>query len=117
MTLRTLNYGNYGIFLSMGNAGFISSIVGGPEAVFQYLGEEVFPKILEEFEKGHEKLLCWTGPRWNELLGESLFALLQMQLPASFLARVSNFEANEREPTAARRALLLREMKDTPPTV
>ena len=28
ITLRTLNYGNYGIFLIMGNAGFISSGVG-----------------------------------------------------------------------------------------
>ena len=28
MTLRTLNYGNYGIFLSMGNAGFCPSTVG-----------------------------------------------------------------------------------------
>ena len=27
MTLRTLNYGNYGIFLIVGNAGFISSTV------------------------------------------------------------------------------------------
>ena len=27
MTLRTLNYGNYGIFPIMGNAGFISSTV------------------------------------------------------------------------------------------
>ena len=27
MTLRTLNYGNYGIFLNMDNAGFISSTV------------------------------------------------------------------------------------------
>ena len=27
MTLRTLNYGNYGIFLIMGNAGFIPSTV------------------------------------------------------------------------------------------
>ena len=25
ITSRTLNYGNYGIFLNMGNAGFISS--------------------------------------------------------------------------------------------
>ena len=37
MTLRTLNYGNYGIFLIMGNAGFISStalrraLCGSPE--------------------------------------------------------------------------------------
>ena len=29
--LRTLNYGNYGIFLIMGNAGFISSTVGVPK--------------------------------------------------------------------------------------
>ena len=28
MTLRTLNYGNYGIFLIMGNAGFCPSTVG-----------------------------------------------------------------------------------------
>ena len=27
MTLRTLNYGNHGIFFIMGNAGFISSTV------------------------------------------------------------------------------------------
>ena len=27
MTLRTLNYGNYGIFLSMGHAGFCPSTV------------------------------------------------------------------------------------------
>ena len=31
MTLRTLNYGNYGIFLIMGNAGFC------PSAVFGYV--------------------------------------------------------------------------------
>ena len=29
MTLRTLNYGNYGIFLIMGNAGFCPSTVSG----------------------------------------------------------------------------------------
>ena len=29
MTLRTLNYGNYGIFLIMGNAGFCPSTVWG----------------------------------------------------------------------------------------
>ena len=27
ITLRTLNYGNYGIFLILGNAGFIASTV------------------------------------------------------------------------------------------
>ena len=30
MTLRTLNYGNYGIFLIMGNAGFCPSTVVNP---------------------------------------------------------------------------------------
>ena len=29
MTLRTLNYGNFGIFLIMGNAGFCPSTVEG----------------------------------------------------------------------------------------
>ena len=37
MTLRTLNYGNYGIFLIMGNAGFISSILV-PFCDFLYSG-------------------------------------------------------------------------------
>ena len=32
MTLRTLNYGNYGIFLIMGNAGFCPSTVGRDSA-------------------------------------------------------------------------------------
>ena len=32
MTLMTLNYGNYGIFLIVGNAGFLSStVVKGPK--------------------------------------------------------------------------------------
>ena len=31
MTLRTLNYGNYGIFLIMGNAGFCPSAVTDPK--------------------------------------------------------------------------------------
>ena len=35
MTLRTLNYGNYGIFLIMGNAGFC------PSAVSSSVGLEV----------------------------------------------------------------------------
>ena len=35
MTLRTLDYGNYGLFLIMGNAGFISSAV---VPVFSLLG-------------------------------------------------------------------------------
>ena len=36
MTLRTLNYGNYGIFLIMGNAGFC------PSTVFGYMDPEAF---------------------------------------------------------------------------
>ena len=32
MTLRTLNYGNYGIFLTMGNAGFCPSTVVPPQS-------------------------------------------------------------------------------------
>ena len=34
MTLRTLNYGNYGIFLIMGNAGFCPSAVGNGMVCF-----------------------------------------------------------------------------------
>ena len=34
MTLRTLNYGNYGRFLIMGNAGFRPSTVGPPNGPF-----------------------------------------------------------------------------------
>ena len=33
MTLRTLNYGNYGIFLIMGNAGFCPSTVSYPASI------------------------------------------------------------------------------------
>ena len=32
MTLRTLNYGNYGIFLIMGNAGFCPSTVSSEQS-------------------------------------------------------------------------------------
>ena len=41
MTLRTLNYGNYGIFLIMGNAGFCPSTVPMP----------LFPSNLETEEQ------------------------------------------------------------------
>ena len=34
MTLRTLNYGNYGIFLIMGNAGFCPSTIGATRSVW-----------------------------------------------------------------------------------
>ena len=36
MTLRTLNYGNYGIFLIMGNAGFCPSTVGTEKSSFAH---------------------------------------------------------------------------------
>ena len=44
MTLRTLNYGNYGIFLIMGNAGFCPSTVWGLEQVER--GFEAFSGIM-----------------------------------------------------------------------
>ena len=48
MTLRTLNYGNYGIFLIMGHAGFCPSTVGlGLGAVLQMLG-----KAREQLQSG-----------------------------------------------------------------
>ena len=37
MTLRTLNYGNYGIFLIMGNAGFCPSAVWGHYKLFVFV--------------------------------------------------------------------------------
>ena len=39
MTLRTLNYGNYGIFLIMGHAGFCPSTVWGALVVGTGFGE------------------------------------------------------------------------------
>ena len=47
MTLRTLNYGNYGIFLIMGNAGFCPSTVGpfGLTLNQQKGGEERFAEL------------------------------------------------------------------------
>ena len=39
MTLRTLNYGNYGIFLKMGNAGFCPSTVAVTTTTFGKCGK------------------------------------------------------------------------------
>ena len=52
MTLRTLNYGNYGIFLIMGNAGFCPSTVAhdGVTASMKGAGS------------------CLTGPWHHEIL-------------------------------------------------
>ena len=63
MTLRTLNYGNHGIFLIMGNAGFCPSTVlfpyspflaraaGTPDALFNLIGlqENLFPTTFPAF--------------------------------------------------------------------
>ena len=46
MTLRTLNYGNYGIFLIMGNAGFCpSTVVHTLNAyIYTYIHTYIVPK-------------------------------------------------------------------------
>ena len=46
MTLRTLNYGNYGIFLIMGNAGFCpSTVMEEVETVVGLLGSTVLIRV------------------------------------------------------------------------
>ena len=52
MTPRTLNYGNYGIFLIMGNAGFCPSAVP--------------PYSLKPLEEAPETGCCADGP-WNSV--------------------------------------------------
>ena len=56
MTLRTLNYGNYGIFLVMGNAGFCPSTVcllrSGP--IPEYIRVIVYDHIFLE----HCSIVC-----------------------------------------------------------
>ena len=44
MTLRTLNYGNYGIFLIMGNAGFCPSAVLKSLSFGGGVGQSVAPE-------------------------------------------------------------------------
>ena len=48
MTLRTLNYGNYGMFLIMGNAGFCPSAVRVPSKGFRAKFLQVSPERLPE---------------------------------------------------------------------
>ena len=58
MTLRTLNYGNYGIFLIMGNAGFCPSTVvvdPGPQ-----LGSWV-PGVWPEGDRAGRETSCRGG--------------------------------------------------------
>ena len=59
MTLRTLNYGNYGIFLIMGHAGFCPSAVGhGARVELQVayshmqMSHEDLPKRCEATKEG-----------------------------------------------------------------
>ena len=56
MTLRTLNYGNYGIVLIMGSAGFISSTV-------------VLAMVLKKFGAGEvDKARKWRSPGGDVLI-------------------------------------------------
>ena len=48
MTLRTLNYGNYGILLIMGNAGFCPSTVG--QSFHEEFGEFILGVCCIEFQ-------------------------------------------------------------------
>ena len=52
MTLRTLNYENYGIFLIMGHAGFCPSTVEGLEALA--LAGQKNPQSTTEEQMGFE---------------------------------------------------------------
>ena len=59
MTLRTLNYGNYGIFLIMGNSGFCPSTVGlgFREIEIERVREIEIERVRErERERGGENL-------------------------------------------------------------
>ena len=47
MTLRTLNYGNYGIFLIMGNAGFCPSTEGPSNSVLGFRIVVLWVRVLE----------------------------------------------------------------------
>ena len=51
MTLRTLNYGNYGIFLTLGNAGFCPSAVYNLLFVVGLVAAGMHSIMLEGFGK------------------------------------------------------------------
>ena len=68
MTLRTLNYGNYGIFLIMGNAGFCPSTVsntarelGRRQAVFSYIVQIPYSSPYRPM------LVYFLGGEWRSL--------------------------------------------------
>ena len=62
MTLRTLNYGNYGIFLILGNAGFCPSAVAPAESPLEMVSAQEssgqWPLVLGLLE-GAKKLAPW----------------------------------------------------------
>ena len=65
MTLSTLNYGNYGIFLSMGNAGFIPSTIVVP--FWDYL--------IESYKYKPPKGTNWLDPTTLLLLMIYIFSI------------------------------------------
>ena len=73
MTLRTLNYGNYGIFLIMGHAGFCPSAVSSgwffPPKTLHYLGTWT----LRESERSiPSRPLQADAVYWPQVVGECL---------------------------------------------
>ena len=62
ITLRTLNYGNYGIFLMMGNAGFMSSTVFRGSKTRVFLNQiPTLEGLRLKVHRNAEILFLWTG--------------------------------------------------------
>ena len=80
MTLRTLNYGNYGIFLIMGNAGFCPSAVvsylPGPYGTYLFRAPyyDVLIKVLKKV--GYVGLRYLSGIMGNQRL--TFFRILRI---------------------------------------
>ena len=62
ITLRTLEYGNYGIFLVMGNAGSVSSTVRGPFRGDRRFVERITCVMEVKGRDGSPKPLNFHGP-------------------------------------------------------
>ena len=79
MTLRTLNYGNYGIFLIMGNAGFCPStvVVKEPAGPQNKLPGKNF---VGRYSSTHERIAC-LAPAMHGVGGFSR-VYVSLQLPA-----------------------------------
>ena len=66
MTLRTLNYGNYGIFLIMGNAGFCPSAVSIPSLWLVKAGQSELqtglrgPYMTYLFKDLYKEVIIWN---------------------------------------------------------